>query len=113
MDYLFTMSNIRDRSRAISPTRTITNSLHLNRTLVLNGPKVRKASTSQGRPHAKQTPKNQTPRNGGARRDRTDDLKLAKLPLSQLSYGPSGRSQEFGLGLKRRQGRPSQARAGV
>ena len=29
-----------------------------------------------------------TPDNGGARRDRTDDLKLAKLPLSQLSYGP-------------------------
>ena len=28
-------------------------------------------------------------RNGGARRDRTDDLKLAKLPLSQLSYGPN------------------------
>ena len=27
-------------------------------------------------------------RNGGARRDRTDDLKLAKLALSQLSYGP-------------------------
>jgi hypothetical protein len=26
---------------------------------------------------------------GGARRDRTDDLKLAKLALSQLSYGPS------------------------
>jgi hypothetical protein len=26
---------------------------------------------------------------GGARRDRTDDLKLAKLPLSQLSYGPT------------------------
>ena len=25
---------------------------------------------------------------GGARRDRTDDLKLAKLPLSQLSSGP-------------------------
>ena len=25
---------------------------------------------------------------GGARRDRTDDLKLAKLALSQLSYGP-------------------------
>ena len=29
-----------------------------------------------------------TPRFGGAGRDRTDDLKLAKLPLSQLSYGP-------------------------
>ena len=27
-------------------------------------------------------------RNGGARRVRTDDLKLAKLALSQLSYGP-------------------------
>ena len=26
---------------------------------------------------------------GGARRDRTDDLKLAKLALSQLSYGPA------------------------
>ena len=25
---------------------------------------------------------------GGAYRDRTDDLKLAKLALSQLSYGP-------------------------
>ena len=30
---------------------------------------------------------------GGADRDRTDDLKLAKLPLSQLSYGP-----DFGFG---------------
>jgi hypothetical protein len=29
-------------------------------------------------------------RNGGARRNRTDDLKLAKLALSQLSYGPAG-----------------------
>ena len=27
-------------------------------------------------------------KNGGAYRDRTDDLKLAKLALSQLSYGP-------------------------
>ena len=27
-------------------------------------------------------------RNDGASRDRTDDLKLAKLALSQLSYGP-------------------------
>ena len=26
--------------------------------------------------------------NGGARRDRTDDLMLAKHPLYQLSYGP-------------------------
>jgi hypothetical protein len=28
-------------------------------------------------------------KNGGADRDRTDDLKLAKLALSQLSYGPN------------------------
>ena len=28
-------------------------------------------------------------KNGGASRDRTDDLKLAKLALSQLSYGPN------------------------
>jgi hypothetical protein len=29
--------------------------------------------------------------NGGARRDRTDDLLLAKQALSQLSYGPGRR----------------------
>jgi hypothetical protein len=29
-----------------------------------------------------------TIKNGGARRDRTDDLMLAKHALSQLSYGP-------------------------
>ena len=27
---------------------------------------------------------------GGGERDRTDDLKLAKLALSQLSYAPDG-----------------------
>src|SRR6266568_9101507 len=31
---------------------------------------------------------------GGARRDRTDDLLLAKQALSQLSYGPIGASLE-------------------
>ena len=30
---------------------------------------------------------------GGAGRDRTDDLKLAKLALSQLSYGPEKAAQ--------------------
>jgi len=35
---------------------------------------------------------------GGARRDRTDDLKLAKLPLSQLSYGPDQRQQGWEAG---------------
>ncbi len=41
---------------------------------------------------------------GGARRDRTDDLLLAKQALSQLSYGPapvignSRESSEAGIG---------------
>jgi hypothetical protein len=30
--------------------------------------------------------------NGGARRDRTDDLMLAKHALSQLSYGPDAQT---------------------
>ena len=34
------------------------------------------------------TPKAPRPPHGGARRDRTDDLMLAKHALSQLSYGP-------------------------
>ena len=33
---------------------------------------------------------------GGARRDRTDDLLLAKQALSQLSYGPSLSDSEAG-----------------
>jgi len=36
------------------------------------------------------TTRSATPQSGGADRDRTDDLKLAKLALSQLSYGPNG-----------------------
>src|SRR5229473_2792011 len=32
---------------------------------------------------------------GGARRDRTDDLLLAKQALSQLSYGPSAPAPAF------------------
>ena len=36
--------------------------------------------------------------NGGADRDRTDDLKLAKLALSQLSYGPIGATRALRLG---------------
>jgi hypothetical protein len=36
---------------------------------------------------------------GGADRDRTDDLKLAKLALSQLSYGPGDRRWAAQVGL--------------
>ena len=39
---------------------------------------------------------------GGADRDRTDDLKLAKLALSQLSYGPSARrAQKAEIGIRK------------
>jgi hypothetical protein len=37
---------------------------------------------------------------GGARRDRTDDLLLAKQALSQLSYGPSGGQRTDDRGQK-------------
>ena len=39
-------------------------------------------------PSREQTRSHESTSNGGAGRDRTDDLKLAKLALSQLSYGP-------------------------
>ena len=42
--------------------------------------------------HLSYRPKSEPGRGGGASRDRTDDLKLAKLALSQLSYGPIGSS---------------------
>ena len=45
-------------------------------------------TNSSADPLARTTKPKMFPGFGGARRDRTDDLKLAKLPLSQLSYGP-------------------------
>ena len=39
---------------------------------------------------------------GGDRRDRTDDLKLAKLPLYQLSYVPSSLSSQAKRAVPRR-----------
>ena len=71
MHYLFTMSNTRNRSH----TGTIANC---------------PISRHPSQPLTRETGTTRSPaqRSGGARRDRTDDLKLAKLPLSQLSYGP-------------------------
>jgi hypothetical protein len=69
--YLFTMSNTRDRP--CGPSR-----IHIHRTTLAH----------QGRGSSDQTPGGSDQGSGGARRVRTDDLKLAKLPLSQLSYGP-------------------------
>ena len=39
---------------------------------------------------------------GGASRDRTDDLMLAKHALSQLSYGPAQPAENFRHQRKRR-----------
>src|SRR5690349_3835215 len=89
MHHLFTMSNIRSRSHGAAT----------NYTLQPDRPHPHTGGRPQG--HALNSKAGHS-RNGGARRDRTDDLKLAKLPLSQLSYGP------FWVGLKRRRPRQSQ-----
>ena len=49
-------------------------------------------------------------KNGGARRDRTDDLKLAKLALSQLSYGPKQRRSAPGEARPEADGGPGRTR---
>ena len=49
---------------------------------------VKHPQTPKGRPAKPKTFPDAPNPHGGARRDRTDDLKLAKLALSQLSYGP-------------------------
>ena len=65
--------------------------------------------SSCGRP----APKPQARRIGGARRDRTDDLLLAKQALSQLSYGPAlARQHQPGL-IAERHSRQLDARAGM
>jgi hypothetical protein len=46
------------------------------------------ATTSSNRAIALSRQRAEPNRSGGARRDRTDDLLLAKQALSQLSYGP-------------------------
>ncbi len=51
-----------------------------------DGPRLPAAQRRQT--NQKPIPDGRTSRAGGARRDRTDDLLLAKQALSQLSYGP-------------------------
>ena len=69
IDLLFTMSDITRHSGKAEPARI---------NILANEPRKLAAPS------------------GGARRDRTDDLLLAKQALSQLSYGPL-RSQQTGI----------------
>ena len=48
--------------------------------------------------HGRTTSRQLDTKLGGARRDRTDDLLLAKQALSQLSYGPDIMSVHFANG---------------
>ena len=70
MRFLFTMSDSH-RPSASPPKNSF-----------LKGPPTGKPFFIEGRFNV--------PDSGGARRDRTDDLMLAKHALSQLSYGPIG-----------------------
>src|ERR1700722_6893153 len=92
MRFLFTMSEIEDRkngggtesfSPAIRPS---------SRSALARSTKLIK-SHRKGRQHylLNTPPRPRGPDFGGARRDRTDDLMLAKHALSQLSYGPVSR----------------------
>ena len=93
IDLLFTMSDntsgsgpksLPDRSRECS-NLFLTNEPFKARALEARrqppAPKLRGATVAARKPGP-------TNRIGGARRDRTDDLLLAKQALSQLSYGP-------------------------
>jgi hypothetical protein len=80
IDLLFTMSDIThvavhpDCAREVMFSRTIVATIAFKQS--------RRSSTSSG----------------GARRDRTDDLMLAKHALSQLSYGPVTRRRMLHVG---------------
>ena len=76
IDLLFTMS---DNLHRVIEDRRDTNSSSWTSVWIF---RARRSSRSTAAP---------LKRLGGARRDRTDDLLLAKQALSQLSYGPEGR----------------------
>ena len=79
IDLLFTMSDITRHSGKAEPARI---NILANETWKLAAP------------------------SGGARRDRTDDLLLAKQALSQLSYGPAPVSEETWVPSKGGNGGP-------
>jgi hypothetical protein len=77
-DLLFTMS---DNMRSTSESRP-------GAKVHIHGRRVERAVASQTGRGATPSAPIRRRRSGGARRDRTDDLLLAKQALSQLSYGP-------------------------
>jgi hypothetical protein len=83
---LFTMSLMSSPDGSASPDLTILKTPHPRQT---HSPDSGSTPCSERRRNS--SAKSQ--KNGGARRDRTDDLMLAKHALSQLSYGPKGSSQ--------------------
>jgi hypothetical protein len=85
---LFTMSLMSSPDGSASPDLTILKTPHPRQTHVPDSG----LDTKVWDVTAERRQKTQT--NGGARRDRTDDLMLAKHALSQLSYGPKGSSRQ-------------------
>src|SRR5690606_20912170 len=72
--------------------------LHDVKTTAVHAERRNCCSLSLGRFH---------PLSGGARRDRTDDLLLAKQALSQLSYGPFKCQRSVASPQEAREPRPS------
>jgi hypothetical protein len=100
-DLLFTMSDNTHRSETVGePTgkRFGANRCTFWTSRIAADAAIRKQAARNGRGRHKRgisrgistTIRSSGRRSGGARRDRTDDLLLAKQALSQLSYGPSG-----------------------
>jgi hypothetical protein len=73
------------RTRSGEPDR-------VRKQLLLDEPRVARGNPHEteesSRARSRSSKKRRDRRSGGARRDRTDDLLLAKQALSQLSYGP-------------------------
>jgi hypothetical protein len=81
IDLLFTMSDI---TRDVRPKPGRADLSFRKRALVAGSNEMASAAKMQLKVHGRVPAPS-----GGARRDRTDDLLLAKQALSQLSYGPS------------------------
>ena len=87
---LFTMLDIFAHHAATGSHRALT--LAAGGKLSLSSDTIRMGKARTSRPHPRQpyTGSRASPKKSGARRDRTDDLMLAKHALSQLSYVPEG-----------------------